>query len=53
MNERTGRFVLGDRQIDLPVAGVFELDDLGKICLQRDYFPYATFERQLAPPEAG
>jgi limonene-1,2-epoxide hydrolase len=53
MNERTDRFVLGDRQIDLPVAGLFELDADGKICLWRDYFDYATFERQLAPPEVG
>lgn len=53
MNERTDRFVLGERTIDLPVAGVFELDDDGKICLWRDYFDYATFERQLAPSPNG
>lgn len=53
MNERTDQFVVGDRQIDLAVAGVFELDDDGKICLWRDYFDYASFERQLVPPEAG
>jgi len=52
LNERTDRFVLGERTIDLPVAGVFELDDDGKICLWRDYFDYATFERQLAPTVA-
>jgi limonene-1,2-epoxide hydrolase len=51
MNERTDRFVVGDRVIDLPVAGVFEVDDEGKICLWRDYFDYATFERQLAGPD--
>jgi limonene-1,2-epoxide hydrolase len=53
MNQRTDRFVLGDRQIDRPVAGLFELADGGKVCLWRAYFDYATFERQLAPTEAG
>lgn len=52
MNERTDRFQIGDRRIDLPVAGVFELDDDGKISLWRDYFDYASFERQLASPDA-
>ena len=36
-NERTDRFLIGDRWFDLPVAGVFELRD-GKIVLWRDYF---------------
>jgi limonene-1,2-epoxide hydrolase len=36
-NERTDRFLVGDRWFDLPVAGVFELRD-GKIVLWRDYF---------------
>ena len=53
MNERTDTFQMGDRRIDLPVAGVFELDGDGRICLWRDYFDYATFERQLAAPDAG
>jgi limonene-1,2-epoxide hydrolase len=43
MNQRTDR----------PVAGLFELADGGKVCLWRAYFDYATFERQLAPTEAG
>lgn len=48
MNERTDRFRSGEREMALPVAGVFELDDDGKICLWRDYFDYATLERQMA-----
>ncbi|MFN2591099.1 MAG: limonene-1,2-epoxide hydrolase family protein [Actinomycetota bacterium] len=39
--ERTDRFRFGDRWIDLPVAGVFELRD-GKIALWRDYFDLQT-----------
>jgi limonene-1,2-epoxide hydrolase len=37
LNERTDRFLVGDRWIDLPVAGVFELRD-DRIVLWRDYF---------------
>jgi limonene-1,2-epoxide hydrolase len=47
MNERTDRFQLGDRWMDLPVAGVFELRD-GRIALWRDYFDVQTFNTQLA-----
>jgi limonene-1,2-epoxide hydrolase len=41
MNERTDRFRFGERWIDLPVAGVFELRD-GKIALWRDFFDLQT-----------
>ena len=47
MNERTDRFRLGENWIDLPVAGVFEVGDDGKIVLWRDYFDAATFYSQL------
>ena len=47
MNERTDRFRLGETWIDLPVAGVFEVDDAGRIVLWRDYFDAATFFNQL------
>ena len=47
MNERTDRFRTGDRWIDLPVAGLFELDDAGKIVLWRDYFDMATYTNQM------
>ena len=42
MTERTDHFVMGDRQIDLPVMGAFELRD-GKIAAWRDYFDMAAF----------
>ena len=48
MNERTDRFRLGDKWIDLPVAGVFEVDADGKISLWRDYFDMQTFNDQMA-----
>lgn len=48
MNERTDRFRLGERWLDLPVVGVFEVDDDGKIALWRDYFDAPTFNDQLA-----
>lgn len=47
MNERVDRFRAGDRWMDLPVVGVFELDDAGKIALWRDYFDMATLSDQL------
>ena len=46
--ERTDRFVMGDKTIELPVAGVFELRD-GKIAAWRDYFDLQTFMSQSAP----
>jgi limonene-1,2-epoxide hydrolase len=53
MNERTDRFRLGDAWIDLPVAGVFEVDDAGRITLWRDYFDMPTFSDQLAKATGG
>jgi limonene-1,2-epoxide hydrolase len=47
MNERTDRFLLGARWIEIPVAGVWELRD-GKIALWRDYFDIGQFNAQLA-----
>jgi limonene-1,2-epoxide hydrolase len=40
--ERLDRITAGDRGVDLPVAGVFELEG-GKIRVWRDYFDLATF----------
>jgi len=40
--ERTDRFVIGDKSVDLPVAGVFEIRD-GKIAKWRDYFDMAKW----------
>lgn len=48
MNERTDRFRVGDEWIELPVAGVFELDDEGRIRLWRDYFDLGSLEGVLA-----
>src|SRR6476661_7280149 len=47
MNERTDRFLLGERWIEIPVAGVWELRD-GKIALWRDYFDIGQFNAQMA-----
>ena len=46
MNERTDRFQMGDRWIEIPVAGVWELRD-GQIALWRDYFDMGQFNEQL------
>jgi limonene-1,2-epoxide hydrolase len=46
MNERTDRFGMNGKWMDLPVAGVFEVND-GRITLWRDYFDMTTFTDQL------
>ena len=46
MNERTDRFEMGGRWVDLPVAGVFELRD-GRIALWRDYFDLPTIMNEM------
>jgi limonene-1,2-epoxide hydrolase len=48
MNERLDRFQLGDRWVEVPVAGLFVLRD-GRIALWRDYFDLATYRRQTGP----
>lgn len=48
MNERTDRFQMGGRWVQLDVAGLFVLRD-GKIALWRDYFDLAAFQRMMAP----
>ena len=40
--ERIDRFRWGQKTLDLPVAGVFEVRD-GKITAHRDYFDYRTW----------
>jgi limonene-1,2-epoxide hydrolase len=47
MNERVDRFRLGEKQIALPVAGVFRVAD-GKIAEWRDYFDMGTWQKQMA-----
>ena len=46
LTERTDRFLIGGRWVELPVMGSFELRD-GKITAWRDYFDLAKFQRQL------
>ncbi len=47
MNERTDRFLVeGDRWLELPVAGVFELRG-GLIARWRDYFDLETIMKQM------
>ena len=47
-NERIDRFQIGDGWLELPLAGVFEVDADGLITLWRDYFDLASYQRQLA-----
>lgn len=44
--ERVDRTKIGDKSVELPCAGVFELQD-GKIKSWRDYFDLATYTRAL------
>lgn len=45
MCERLDRFRVGDRWIEIPVAGVFELEG-DRIRLWRDYFDLDSYRRQ-------
>jgi limonene-1,2-epoxide hydrolase len=47
LTERVDRFVMGDKTIELQVAGVFEIRD-GKIAAWRDYFDMAAWTSQMA-----
>jgi limonene-1,2-epoxide hydrolase len=47
LNERIDRFKMGERWVELPLAGVFEIKN-GKISLWRDYFDLATFQKAMA-----
>lgn len=53
MNERLDRFLIGDGWLELPVAGVFEVDDDGLITLWRDYFDMGTYMTRLAELTGG
>lgn len=46
-NERVDRFKVGTGWLELPVAGVFEVNDDGLISLWRDYFDLGSYQRQL------
>ncbi|OYU70392.1 MAG: limonene-1,2-epoxide hydrolase [Alphaproteobacteria bacterium PA2] len=47
MAERVDHITVGEKQIDLPCCGVFELRD-GRIAAWRDYFDMGTYTRALA-----
>ena len=47
MNERTDRFKINGKWVELQVMGIFEFSD-GKICGWRDYFDLAQFSGQMA-----
>ena len=52
MNERVDTIVMGDRKVDLPVCGVFELAPDGRIQAWRDYFDVAQFSGASTPAGA-
>lgn len=45
MNERTDRFLVDGRWIEIPIAAAFEVND-GRVTLWRDYFDLETYRRQ-------
>jgi limonene-1,2-epoxide hydrolase len=45
--ERVDRTQSGDKSVDLPCVGVFELED-GKIKVWRDYFDFATYGNAMS-----
>ncbi len=47
--ERVDRFEMGGKKVELPVAGVFEIEG-GKIKAWRDYFAMAAWTRQTSTP---
>ncbi|MEY2939649.1 MAG: limonene-1,2-epoxide hydrolase family protein [Ilumatobacteraceae bacterium] len=47
MNERTDRFEIDGRWIEIDIAGLFVVSD-GKIALWRDYFDRESFTKALA-----
>lgn len=47
MNERIDRFMMKGKEISIPVAGVFEVNDDNKISFWRDYFDNGMFMQAL------
>jgi limonene-1,2-epoxide hydrolase len=45
--ERLDRTRIGDKAVDLPCVGVFEIEN-GKIKVWRDYFDLATYTKAIA-----
>ena len=48
LTERIDRFVIGDKTIELPVMGTFELTGDGKISAWRDYFDMQQYVKQMS-----
>jgi limonene-1,2-epoxide hydrolase len=46
-NERIDMIDMGEKRVELPVAGMFEVRG-GKITLWRDYFDLQTFTKQMS-----
>ena len=46
LTERTDRFLVGEKWVEIRVMGTFDLRD-GKICGWRDYFDMNQFQSQL------
>jgi len=46
LTERIDRFVIGGKEVALPVMGAFDIKD-GKIAAWRDYFDLATWAKQM------
>ncbi len=47
-NARIDTIVMNGKKADIPVAGMFELNEAGKIKVWRDYFDLATFTKQVS-----
>ncbi len=47
LTERVDRFTIGDKRIELPVMGTFEVGSDGKIRAWRDYFDMNQFTSQM------
>jgi limonene-1,2-epoxide hydrolase len=52
-NERVDRFHLAAGWLEIPVAGVFHVDEQDRITLWRDYFDLAGYQRQLTELGVG
>ncbi len=53
LTERIDRFLMGEKWVELPVMGAFEVRS-GKITAWRDYFDLNQFQKQVpSPPDAG
>jgi limonene-1,2-epoxide hydrolase len=46
-NERIDMFDIGEKRVEVPVAGMFEVRG-GKITLWRDYFDLPTYTKQIS-----